>query len=102
MSDEPLQYLIAALSIAAAVIFTVAWLIAFRVNGKAPFVLRIAMLGLVLYAWLRVYSTTTFIWASEVDHDALMEFRYGVFVVVGFIITLGVTLLVYYIRRLRG
>lgn len=100
MPEVPVQELGLALSLAAFIIISVALVLARLINGGAPPSLRLAMLGLWLYAALRLYSAFAYLWdASATD---LAVIRMVVVAVMTMVVIVGLTLLAYYWRRWRS
>lgn len=100
--ELPVQTLNLVLSAAAWVLLTVTLVLAYRVNGKGPVVLRMAVWGLWGYATLRLYSASSFIWGQGArDADVIDELRLMVLVVVALLLILSVFLVINYWHRYR-
>lgn len=98
----PTQEIGLVLSLVAWAVLTVTLWIARRVNGRAPPSLRLALWGLWMYATLRVYSASSFVWASDASEGGWFPVLRMVVLGTLTLITIAcVTLLVYYWRRWR-
>lgn len=91
------------LSVAAWVIVSVVVYLSRRVNGDAPLTVRVGLLALWLYATLRLYSASSFVWGSAAaDAGVFTLLRASVFVVMTAILIIVIALGAFYWRRFRA
>lgn len=72
-----------------------------KMNGTAPPALKYGMAAVFLYATLRLYSASSFVWGEAVSEAGLFPpLRLAVLVMQTVILILLITLVVFYLRRL--
>lgn len=102
--DNLLDFRIGSLVLSAliAVVIFVAWLIARRLNGSAPYSIKVGFLGLLLFALLRIYSASSFLWGDwAVEAGVFPLLRAFVFVTLTLILIISLAMLTFYWRRLH-
>lgn len=103
LAAAPTQEVGLLLSIAGFVLVSAAAWMARHVNGAAPASMRLAMYGLWLYALLRLYSASAFIWSQTAgDLELLPVLRLLVLVVITLAVIVSLAIVVYYWRRWRS
>lgn len=83
------------------VLVTVGLVIARRMNGQAPPVLKIGLAALWLYALLRIYSASSYLWGPEVPGAIWPILRASVLVMLTLITIVLIALIVFYWRRVK-
>lgn len=99
----PLQEINLLLSLFAFALFSSTLLMAKKVNGQAPPSVRWGLAGLVLFAALRLYSSSSFAWGQRASELGLLPvLRMGVIVLLTLIVIIGLALAAYYWRRVTA
>lgn len=99
LADLPSREIGLALSIGIWVCVVVAWVLARREAGYA---LRVTLVMLILFASLRLYSASSFVWGPSVPSDEVWGvLRLSVLVVQTIIVVQALALLAYAFRRRR-
>ena len=80
-----------------------AWFVARKAHGHAPYGIKLGFLALILFAALRLYSASSFVWGPDASDLGLFPLlRAFVFVLLTIILIIVLALLAFYWRRLRG